>query len=318
VSPFFRWWASPAPTVALELAPERVTAVALARRGSPAVTTVASEGLPGGVIVPTLTADNIVDRAVVGEVVKRVLQQAGSPRRVALVVPDAAAKVSIVRFDKVPARPQDLEQMIRWQVKKAVPFPIEGAQVGFATSGDLEGGGREYLVVVMRRDIVESYERLIQAAGTHPGLVDLASLNVVNLVLAGDRAAGQQVSSDWLLVHLVPQTGTLAILRAGHLVFYRNRLSDGQEALVDLVHQTAMYYEDRLGGQGFSRVVLSATTEALRVEPSDVSRILEERLGSRVEVIDPQRAARLDGHAASQDDFVSIAAPLGALLRGAA
>jgi type IV pilus assembly protein PilM len=314
-----RWWTSPPPTIGLEIAATRVTAVALGRGSGASVAVHATESLPAGAVVPSLTADNVADRAVVSAAVRRVLEQAGGARRVALVVPDGAAKVSMVRFEKVPPRAQDLEQMVRWQVRKAVPFPIEAAQVGFAPASEMEGGGREYVVVVARRDVIEGYEALLHGVGAHPGLVDLASFNVVNLVLAGDRQAGAASGSDWLLVHLTTQASTLAIVRGGRLVFYRTRLTDGQEPLVDLVHQTAMYYEDRLGGRGFARVVLSATDDALAVEPSDVRRTLEERVRGSVELVDPRRAARLGERILpSQDELVTMAAPLGVLLREAA
>ena len=40
------------------------------------------------------------------------------PKRVALVIPDVAAKVSLVRFDQMPTRRDDLDQLIRWQVQE--------------------------------------------------------------------------------------------------------------------------------------------------------------------------------------------------------
>jgi type IV pilus assembly protein PilM len=320
VTALARWWTSPPPSVGLEIAATRVTAVSIGRGGDPAVGAYATEALPPGAVVPSLTADNVVDRDTVAAAVGRVLQQAGNPRRVAMVVPDTAAKVSMVHFDRVPARPEELSQMIRWQVRKAVPFPIEGAQVAYAPSGPPEGtGGREFLVVVMRREVVEGYEAAVQAAGAYPGLVDLASFNVVNLVLAADRKSGGPGQHDWLLVHLTPQASTIAIVRTGDLVFYRNRLTDGQEALVELAHQTAMYYEDRLGGSGFDRVVLSASADALAMEAADVRQTLEERVRARVELVDPRAAARLtDRISVPQDDLVAMAAPLGVLLREAA
>jgi type IV pilus assembly protein PilM len=319
VTAFSRWWTSPPPAVGLEIGSSRVTAVNVAHAGDPVVTVCASEPLEPGALVASLTADNVVDREAVTRAVRSVLQQVGSPRRVALVVPDAAAKVSMVRFDKVPEREADLAQMVRWQVRKAVPFPIESAQVGYATAGEPADGGREFVVVVMRRDVVEAYEALVEAAGAHPGLVDLASFNVVNVVLAADRRDAGGVAGDWLLVHLTPQTSTLTIVRDGHLAFYRNRLTDVQEPLADLVHQTSMYYEDRLGGRGFARVVLSASSDALAVEPGDVRHTLEQRLESRVELVDPRRAARFaDRVPGAPDDLVAMAAPLGVTLREAA
>jgi type IV pilus assembly protein PilM len=314
-----RWLSSPPPTVGLEIRTTHVGAVLLRAGGDPSVGSFVSETLPEGAVVPSLLNDNIADRAAVAGAVARVMRQVGSPRRVALVLPDSAAKVSIVHFDKVPSRPEDLAQLVRWQVRKAVPFPLETAQVGFAEAGGAAQGGREFVVVVMRREVVQGYESLLEGTGAMPGLVDLASFNVVNMVLSGDRRKGRSVAGDWLLVHLTRQSSTLAIVRAGALVFYRNRLTDGQEPLTDLVHQTAMYYEDRLGGQGFGRVVLSATTDALAAEPSDLRQTLADRLQSPVEPIDPEQAARLeDGVLVAYDELVSMAAPLGIVLREAA
>ncbi len=74
------------------------------------------------------------------------------------------------------------------------------------------------------------------------------------------RGAGRRRSApagDWLLVHIAPDYASIAILRGEHLIFFRNRAADGEGTLADLVHQTAMYYEDRLSGDGFSRVVLA-------------------------------------------------------------
>src|SRR6185295_12745390 len=96
------------------------------------------------------------------------------------------------------------------------------------------------------------YEQLAAAEGAHAGIVDLATFNVINAVLASPIPA-----SDWLLVNVAPDYVTLAILRGPHLIFFRNRATDTDGTLADLVHQTAMYYEDRLSGGGFARVLLA-------------------------------------------------------------
>src|SRR5690349_24301328 len=118
---------APAPPVAVELASHRVSAAAVERRGGRAVVVAhASEPLPRGALVPSLTSANIHDPEGVAAALGRVLERLGrNTRRVGLVLPDSMAKVSIVRFEKVPQRTQDLEQLVRWQVRKAAPFPIE-------------------------------------------------------------------------------------------------------------------------------------------------------------------------------------------------
>ena len=114
-------------------------------------------------------------------------------------------------------------------------------------------GATEFVVVMARKDIVREYESACEDAGAQAGIVDLTTFNVINAVLAGPQAP----TDDWLLVHVTPEDATMAILRGDALVFFRNRIADGEAGLADMVHQTAMYYEDRLSGSGFGRVVLS-------------------------------------------------------------
>ena len=316
------WVATPPPTLAIEIAPHRVSAVAVAWRGTRvSVTRQASEPLPAGAVVPALTAANIPDRAVVVDATKRVLARLGvRTRRTALVMPDPSAKVSIVRFETVPAKAADLEQLIRWQVRKAAPFRIEDAQVSFSPGTPVGESGREFAVVVARRDVVEEYEAVCTAAGLQAGLVDLASFDLVNVATAAAPARGaSRPLGAWLLVHLAPGYATLAVVRDGHLTFHRNLQVERDDDLTDMVHQTAMYYEDRLSGPGFGRVVLAGTgaADAPGTERGDrLRQHLEERLRARVVDLDPRPAAALGARVgASADVLDELAAPLGALLR---
>ena len=307
------WLASAPPSVALEIAAGRVTAVALGEQGgSPVVAAYANERLPAGAIAPALNAPNVHDQPALVAALKAALQAIGHrTRRIALVLPDSIAKVSLVRFEKVPAKAQDLEQLIRWQVRKAAPFRIEDAQVSFQPGAPVATGGREFVVVLARRDIVVGYERACEEAGVHAGVIDLATFNHVNAVLAGGPVAG-----DWLLVHVAADYATLAVVRNGELIFYRNRATAGEAELADLVHQTAMYHEDRLGGGGFSRVVLAGAS-ALGSELVDrLRRTLEERIGARVEPADFRAGVTMRDRIAAGPELLDALAPsLGALLR---
>ena len=54
---------------------------------------------------------------------------------------------------------------------------------------------------------------------------------------------------DWLLVHVTPGLHDPDSSTAT-LIFFRNRSDDAEGTLADVVHQTAMYYEDRLKAPG--------------------------------------------------------------------
>jgi len=312
---------TPAPSVAVEITPRQVAAILLsARAGTPVIDACAAEALPAGAVAPALNSANISDRGPVVNALRLVLGRLEArPRRVALVVPDCIAKVSILRLDKVPSRSADLDQLIRWHVRKAAPFRLEDAQVTFASGAATDGGGREFVVAVARRDVVQEYERVCVDAGVSPGLVDIATFDLINAVLASERPP----AGDWLLVNVTPEYSTMGILRGSHLIFFRNRVEEGDGNLADLVHQTAMYYVDRLSGQGFERVLLAGAQHApvAAVGPAprgaeQLRRSLEERLGVRVEAIDPRKLASFTERAAVDGALVSMVTPLlGVLLR---
>ena len=312
--------ATPVPTVAIQITPGFVSAVSTARHaGVPVIAAHAVEPLPAGAVVASLNGPAMADRPAVAQVVSRVLATLGGRvRRVALVVPDSIAKVSLVRLDSVPPRAQDLDQLIRWHVRKSAPFPIEEAQVTYSPGSAAPDGGREFVVALARRAVVEQFEGVCADAGAHAGLVDLSSFCLVNAVLAYAGA----LTGDWLLVHVTPDYGSIMILRGRDLIFFRSRAEGGDESLPDLVHQTAMYYEDRLGGTGFARVVVaggggdgyaspgSATFDAIR-------RQIDTRLGVQTEGIDPARVAQFSERIAADPSLINVVAPLVGALAGA-
>ncbi len=250
--------------VAVEIGARHVVAVSLAARGGALrVAAHAVEPLPEGAVVPSLNAPNITAPAQVTSAISRAFSKLGSrPRRIGLVIPDPAVKVSLVRFASVPSNAADFDEMVRFQVRKAAPFKPEDSVVSYR-EGALSDGGREFVVVQARRDIVQEYEDACARAGATAGLVDLASFNVLNAVIA----ATPKPSRDWLLVYVTTDYSAIAIMRERDLVFFRNRVTDGDGQLTDLVHQTAMYYQDRLGGRD-SAAWCSSTARRRRSKPT--------------------------------------------------
>lgn len=306
---------SAAPAAAVEIAAGRVAAASLEWRGTQAVVAAhASEPLPDGALVPSLTAANLHDRPAVAGALGRVLEKIGKPRRIGLVLPDTVGRVSLVRFAQVPSKSQELDQLVRWQLRKTAPFPIEDAQVSHVQGLRAEDG-QEFLVTLARREVIQEYENLCAEAGAHAGLVDLCTINVVNAVLGGSGSP----STDWLLVNIAAGYTSVAVMRGPHVIFFRNRAADTDGTLADLVHQTAMYYEDRLNGAGFARVMLAGASVAEADAPGDIDQIrrgLEERLRTPVETVDPRAAATLTDRITAAPALLDALTPLvGMLLR---
>ncbi|MCC7034977.1 MAG: pilus assembly protein PilM [Acidobacteria bacterium] len=282
------WLAAAPPDVAVAIDRGHVSAARLDWRGGrPVVAAEACEALPAGTVTPALAVANMPDTGAVGVVVSRVLGELGGrASRVALVVPDPVVKVSLIRLEKVPQRAADLREIVRWQVKKSSPFPVEQAVLSISPGEDLPDGGREFVVALAREDVIRQYEQACAMARAHAGVVDLATFGVVSSILTGGVPSG-----DWLVVHVAESFTTVAVMRGERLIFFRTRSDESEGTLGDLIHQTAMYYEDRLQGTGLSHVWLAGpgamTTEAQR----DV----EARLNTRVEAIPAGPLAPLIG-----------------------
>lgn len=320
---------SPPPSVGVEIASDRVTAVSLMRQANNWIVGAhGTERLAPGVVTPALNAVNVHDARALSAALRSAFDKLGArPRRVALVIPDTAAKLSLLRFEKIPAE-ADLDQLIRWQMRKAAPFKPEDAQISWAPAAPIPGGGREYLVTLGRRDVVESYMKGCADAGAAAGLVDLASLNLINAALAsgaqttaGDPSTGSGSSratprGDWLVVHVAPDYATLAIVRDKDLIYFRTRQLESEADLADLIHQTAMYHEDRLSGGRFARIVLSGAT-ARGVETGErLRRGLEERMGVKVDALDFRGTAAMRDRISAGPELLDALAPaVGVILR---
>lgn len=302
------WLAPVPPTVAIELGSRRVTVLEVPK-GAPVVSAYAAEPLPDGALVPSLTGPNIADPRVVVDALARALDRAGltSTRRAALVVPDSVARVSLLPFETMPARAQDLDQLVRWQLRKATPFPLEDARISHFQASTVPGA-LSVAAVVARKDVIARYEAVLSAVGIHAGLVDLSSFSVMNAAMAG----GVAVAGDWLLVHIAAEATTLAILRGTSLLFYRHRAAMDEESLGSLVHQTAMYHEDRLGGGAFSRVWLSGAGPGV----DEARWQINSRLGAPVEPIDLRPAAEIrDQQSLAPEIIDALTAGVGVLVR---
>lgn len=303
-----------APDVAVEIDRTHVAAARLSVRGGQAVIAAhASERLPAGMVVPALLTPNIPDVPALAQVIRAAVSQLGGskPTRVSLVIPDTVAKVSLLRLENVPANAADLQEIVKWQVKKTAPFPMEQAVVSIAPGALSAEGATEFVVSIARSDVIHQYEQACAMAGLHAGLVDLATFSVINSILAAASAP----MGDWLLVHVTDTFLTLAVMRDRALLFFRNRSEEGEGTLADLIHQTAMYYEDRLHGAGFARVVIAGAGR-LPSGAESVRRDLEQRLRIGVESVDPRGAASLQDRIAASPELLDVLAPLvGMLLR---
>jgi type IV pilus assembly protein PilM len=133
-------------------------------------------------------------------------------REVTLIVPDASARVLLLDFDELPAKPAEALPVVRFRLKKLLPFDADDAAVSYqvmATAKD----GLQVLAVAMPRELLADYESVVREAGFEPGAILPSTLAALSGL--GESAAPA------LVVNAGRDGVTTAIVKAGVLLLHR-------------------------------------------------------------------------------------------------
>jgi type IV pilus assembly protein PilM len=238
-----RWLdAMPHPPVAIEIAPDRVAAARWTRAGS--VDGFAVEPLPPGSLVPSAVETNIANLAAVKAAVAGVANRLrAKDEDVALLLPDPVIRVFVQHFDEFPRSASEAIPMLRWKLKKSVPFEVDETLISYMRQAPREDGV-DIVTSLARLRIVREYEGLAENAGLYPGVVLSSSLAAISL-LEDDKPT--------LLARVSGNALTTAIVRDGVLCGYRcTELPASGSALtpqmlLEEIFPMAAYYQDTWG-----------------------------------------------------------------------
>jgi type IV pilus assembly protein PilM len=254
-----RWLdCAPHPLIACEIAADYVAAARWSRGGA-GLDGFAIEPLGPGAISPTPVEANIIDvaevRAAVGRVFSR-LRAKGED--VALLLPDSVIRVFVLHFDVFPRKAEEAIPILRWRLKKSVPFEAEETLISYMRQTPREEGV-DIVTGLARLRIVREYEALVESVGMMPGVVMSSTLAVVPL-LPDERPA--------LLARVAGTTLTTAIVREGMLCGYRciTLPADAKhvtpQALLDEIYPLAAYYQD-YWSEGIAQVRLAGLSDRI-------------------------------------------------------
>lgn len=242
MSAFANLLQDPPPTHAFELSEE---GLAFAPVSEPALAEF-SHFEPGVLLVSPLH-DNIQQPQVLLDHIQALAPANGHrKRRAALILPDYCARVAVLDFDTFPSDLEEQQALVRFRLKKSVPFEVDTAVVSYVQQprpADAKTGAKvEVLAAVMSSDIVVQYEAPFRAADFHPGLVTTSSLAALNL-LAPDGITLLVKLSARVLSVLVLQENAVNLARC--IEMEGGRLEDIESVL----HPTIAYVEDELKGR---------------------------------------------------------------------
>jgi type IV pilus assembly protein PilM len=226
------------PKLACEVAGDRVFAARAAEKGG-ALESYSAREIPMGSVVPDLIEANLRRRSDVATSIREALASVGARGRdVIAILPDAAVRVVLLDFDALPANKQEAEAVVRFRLKKSLPFDVEKAKVSY--HAQTSGQGVRTIAAVALSSVVEDYEAAFRDAGYHPGVV-LPSM------LAALGAA--DATRPTLVVKVDARTIGIAILDNGQMLLFRTLentrgSSITGEQLAEEVYPSIVFFQD--------------------------------------------------------------------------
>jgi type IV pilus assembly protein PilM len=159
--------------------------------------------------------DNVVDDLLLRQIVESVVNPAIKRKTCALVLPDYCGRVTVLDFDTFPSKPEEQQALVKFRVKKTVPYDIDSAAVSYAVQSS-EGKHQEVVAAVVSLEIVARYEAAFRAAGLHPGFITTASVVTLDLVRDAGVTLAARLSGRQLTLSVI-DSGRLKLVRCVEL-----------------------------------------------------------------------------------------------------
>jgi type IV pilus assembly protein PilM len=231
-------YTSAKPRVACEIAADRVIAARVTETGAMLDACVSHDLAPGSV-VPDLIESNLRERNSVFQALRNTLGSvSGRSRDVIVVLPDAAVRVVLLDFDTLPAKREEAEAVVRFRLKKSLPFDVDKAKVSYQSQTSTNG--LRVIAAVALNSVVDDYESAFREAGYSPGVVIPSMLAALGVT---------QANGPTLVVKVDARTTSIAIMDKQQLLLFRT-LENARgatitgERLAEEIYPSVVFFQD--------------------------------------------------------------------------
>jgi type IV pilus assembly protein PilM len=227
----------PKPRLACEIGADRILAAWAADLGGSLE--FAAFNLRPGTVVPDLTEANLRNRDAVSQTLRDTLSKFNSRSRdVTAVLPDASVRVVLLDFETLPSNRQEAEAVVRFRLKKSLPFDVEKAKVSYHSQP--APLGVRVVAAVALNSVIEEYESAFVEAGYSPGVVLPSMLAALGAAKA-DRPT--------LVLKVDTRTTSIAILDRQQVLLFRtlentSGVAITGERLAEEVYPSVVFFQD--------------------------------------------------------------------------
>jgi type IV pilus assembly protein PilM len=289
------------PRLACEITADGVIAARAAEKAA-RLEVFTSRRLGEGVIAPGLNVPNVLNPEALRTALSSALGAvAGKSRDVIVVLPDVAIRLMLIDFEALPAKPDEIEPVIRFRLKKSLPFDVDQAMLSYAVTRS--NGSVRAVAAISPREIIEEYEKAFRDIGYEPGVVLPSSLAALGLV-DGERPT--------LVLKVDPMNITITAVEHQELRLVRT-LENPQsgnfsaEDLSEAVLPSIVFFEDTFAAH-IEKIYVGGLAPLAEVGP-----LLHQQTGAQVLELAPELVAEqnLSGETVSPSTMAGI---VGALL----
>ena len=259
------------PTLACEIAADRVLAGRASDAGRMVEMASARELTPGSV-VPDLMEANLRDGAAVRQAIESALGGVGGRSQdVIAILPDTSVRVVLLDFETLPTKRDEAEAVVRFRLKKSLPFDPNDARISYHPHPTAKGV--QAIAAVVLNTVHEEYESAFRDAGYNPGVL-------MPSMLAAIGAADAERPT--LVVKVDARTISIAILDQEQLLLSRTLenvrgVTITGEQLAEEVYPSVVFFQDTYN-LNIERVYVAGLPET-----GSAGAALKNQSGARVE-----------------------------------
>lgn len=296
----------------------------------------------------------IVNPVVVAESLKTLLSQIRLKNK-SVCTAVSGNSVIIKRMQIDAPNSKEIESQVFWEAEQYVPFDISEVYLDYQVLGKAPDGKTEVLLVAVKKGIIDSYMGIVQDGGLKPKVIDVDHFALTHLLDILPVAPGEAAA----LVDIGAASIKMVITQSGVPLFTKDTALGGKNLTQEIQRHMNMSFSDaevlKLSGQtgGLPQEVgeliavmndnfameIKRTLDLYSASSSggpvryvllcggaartpNLSRIVEEKTGLPVQVINPFSAIAFDSGVFSQEYVQNIAAvasvPVGLAMRARA
>ncbi len=186
---------------------------------------------------------NIQDQAAVVETIKRLLASVKpATKQVATSISGYSVIVKKITIGK--ASQEELEESIHWEAEQYIPFDISDVNIDFQILSPSESNPEqmEVMLVAAKKDIIDTYTNLLNAAGLAPTIVEVDSFAMGNAFEL--NYAGEEQGTCTALIDVGAEKMNINILKNGAPALTRDASFGGRQITERIQRELNLGFEE--------------------------------------------------------------------------